>query len=485
MKKNLTIDKVISLAEEEKNNNNFDSAIDLYNQILKEYPKNFISLYNLGALYLTTKRHKLAKPFFEKVIEIDPNNTEALINLGTILEKEEENLSGKKNYEKIISLYEKVIQINPSHLTANIVLAKILSKFCDRKKAIKIYQKSINLIKKEDKVLLSQIYNAIGSLYAQIGSSHQAIENFSKSSELNSKNELPILNIINTLGYYSPDYKSTNKIVVANNNINKIQGNFILENGIKNSEIANIFNESNKLVKNIAKNILVYNETQIFRRIEKELNCLRHFKIFNKFNVIPKFCFSCFKIVIEPKDIIGLFKLFFIFDKFKFIKNNWRKCMIEMRPKVSGTYKGFIYCSSEKEANEILQAINPILKKYTKYKINIKRGCTEYAQSFPNYKKINNNDGNFMKYNPEWQILEEAIDVENVQNKEYFSANSLSGLSIVDVLIMNNWLNYAKIINDLSYKEISDKFSKSEFIFKNLSNQLEVRKKEFFSQNYD
>ena len=304
MKKNLTIDKIISLAEEEKNNNNFDSAIDLYNQILKEYPKNFISLYNLGALYLTTKRHKLAKPFFEKVIEIDPNNTEALINLGTILETEEENLSGKKNYEKIISLYEKVIQINPNHLTANIVLAKILSKFCDRKKAIKIYQKLINLIKKEDKVLLSQIYNAIGSLYAQIGSSNQAIENFSKSSELNSKNELPILNIINTLGYYSPDYKSTNKIVVANDNINKIQGNFILENGIKNSEIANIFNESNKLVKNIAKNILVYNETQIFRRIEKELNCLRHFKIFNKFNVIPKFCFSCFKIVIEPKDLL-------------------------------------------------------------------------------------------------------------------------------------------------------------------------------------
>ena len=32
--------------------------------------------------------------------------------------------------------------------------------------------------------------------------------------------------------------------------------------------------------------------------------------------------------------------------------------MIELRPKVSGTYKGFIYCSSVDEANKILEELS-------------------------------------------------------------------------------------------------------------------------------
>ncbi len=37
--------------------------------------------------------------------------------------------------------------------------------------------------------------------------------------------------------------------------------------------------------------------------------------------------------------------------------------MIEIRPEVQGTYKGFIYCSSFDEAEIILDDISPILKK--------------------------------------------------------------------------------------------------------------------------
>ena len=71
----------------------------------------------------------------------------------------------------------------------------------------------------------------------------------------------------------------------------------------------------------------------------------------NNLNIIPKYCFDCFKIQIEPKSVVDLIKLFFIFDTFKFPKNNWRKCMVELREGVPGTYKGFIYCSSVEEIN--------------------------------------------------------------------------------------------------------------------------------------
>ena len=63
--------------------------------------------------------------------------------------------------------------------------------------------------------------------------------------------------------------------------------------------------------------------------------------------------------------------------------------MIELRPKVSGTYKGLIYCSSMEEANEILKEISPIINRLIICKIKIKRGCSEYVDIFSNYKVTN------------------------------------------------------------------------------------------------
>ena len=41
---------------------------------------------------------------------------------------------------------------------------------------------------------------------------------------------------------------------------------------------------------------------------------------------------------------------------------------------------------------------------------------------------------------------------------------------------MNNWLNFAKNINDLSYKSLSEDFYVSSFISSKLFNQIEFRK---------
>ena len=193
--------------------------------------------------------------------------------------------------------------------------------------------------------------------------------------------------------------------------------------------------------------------------------------------MIPKFCFSCFKIQIDPQNILELFKLFFIFDGIKFTDNNWRKCMIETRPEISGAYKGYIYCSSMKEANKILQFISPTLNKFLKCKINIKRGCSEFYKSFPNYKLTDENETNFMKYNNEWQSIEKKDD-SKIQNIEKIYKNSINGLSLSDFLIMRNWLSYAKIIDDRSYKNITEDIPNSELVEGLVSDQLDFRKKQ-------
>ena len=56
--------------------------------------------------------------------------------------------------------------------------------------------------------------------------------------------------------------------------------------------------------------------------------------------------------------------------------------------------------------------------------------------------------------------------------------NSISGLSVADTLIIIQWLNYAKIVGDTTYKEIDVNFFNSKFIENQLLNQVEFRKKE-------
>jgi hypothetical protein len=207
--------------------------------------------------------------------------------------------------------------------------------------------------------------------------------------------------------------------------------------------------------------------------------------VFNTFNVIPKFCFGCFKVLIEPNNVVDLIKLYFVFDNLNLKNDNTRKCMIELRSNISGSYKGFIYCSSLNEANEIRDQVDETLKKKIEKKtlISVKRGCSEFAISYPEYKKINDVNSELMKYNKEWKEKEKLIDStrskKNILVKK--KQKSLHGINLSDILIMRNWLGYAKKIGDMSYKSIIDDITTQSIIEKMLSDQLLERSKQFNS----
>jgi len=61
-------------------------------------------------------------------------------------------------------------------------------------------------------------------------------------------------------------------------------------------------------------------------------------------------------------------------------------------------------------------------------------------------------------------LIDEEIFNGNKKGKKFFS-RSLSGVCLGDILIMNNWLNYAKLINDQTYKDITSEIFFSEYIF--------------------
>jgi hypothetical protein len=192
--------------------------------------------------------------------------------------------------------------------------------------------------------------------------------------------------------------------------------------------------------------------SQAYRKSSVDLNCKRHMSIFKKHGVIPEFCFGCYKVQVNPRSIIELIKLYFVFDQLELNKNNSRKCMVELRPNIAGFYKGYIFCSGLKQANQISAHVNEVLEKRIGSGLSstVKRGCSEYPISFPDYKEINNSGAQLMNYNKDWKVIEEDYDKKTPMHAKKNKRPSIAGLNLNDTLIIRNWIDYAKGIGDPS-----------------------------------
>ena len=238
----------------------------------------------------------------------------------------------------------------------------------------------------------------------------------------------------------------------ANKEISLLELNISKEGKIEDQTLSYIIKESKKILRKHFRNKLSLNTTQIPRGGIEDLNCDRHMKIFENHNIIPEYCFGCFKVLIEPNNVIDLIKLHLLFDSLEFDNQNFRKCMIEGRKNIKGNYKGFIYCKQLNEAEKILDFVSAEIKnKINKSMISkIKRGCSEYSDKFPEFKNLNKN---MMKYNQSWKKIENIFDKKNNTNNKSLVKHTW-GVTIKDILIFENWITYAKTIGDESYKKI-------------------------------
>jgi hypothetical protein len=297
----------------------------------------------------------------------------------------------------------------------------------------------------------------------KIGKNEQAIENFIKSINLNSNFNQSTSGLINVLSHTEHYEKNNSDIVLTHNKLNQIDFNYSSQDFIINEKIKDYISKINSVVDNKLKN-LEFNMTQIYRRHKPPLNCDKYKKVFNTYNAIPKFCFSCFKVQIELNNVVDLIKLFIIFDNIKFLNNNTRKCMIELRPNVSTKYKGLVYCSTIEESEIILSQLTEVSNKNINADINckIKKGCTEYTFKYPNYDNLKDDA---MTYNSEWEKYENLIDQQNPDLLfEKITRPTIKGLSLCDALVIRNWLAYAKLIGDESYTKITNQNFYSKFI---------------------
>ncbi len=102
-----------------QNTGKTDSALSVYDTILKYFPDNEQALFNKGYIYLVEKGdYKKAENCFEKVVKLDSTYVEAIYNLGRTFEAE-------NNIDKAEYYYRKSLEIVPNYPLALRGLSRI------------------------------------------------------------------------------------------------------------------------------------------------------------------------------------------------------------------------------------------------------------------------------------------------------------------------------------------------------------------------
>ncbi len=380
----------------------------------------------------------------------------------------------KKNWENSIKYYEQILPLEDKKFGIYNNIGVALFNLGKINESIKAYKKAII-----ENANFDLAYNNIGISYNELGAYEEAAKNFSYALTLNENNHNAKNNLINSFLVARIDDKNGHPLIEINNKIKKINNQINIKESINLESIKDFLNKSDDIIKTYQKEF-DYNETQIYRKNSTNLNCKRHFKVFNEFNIIPKYCFGCYKIQVNLKNVVDLIRLFYVFDNLFLEKKNIRKCIVETRHNIPGNYKGYIYCDGIDEAQQIFDKISDIVNniKFQKIKIEIKHGCSEFYESYPNYKKINLKNGQQMEYNKNWEAKELVIDNKIPIRTEIDSKKiheSLKGINLSDILIIKNWICYASKTKDFSYRDIYDKEIKSSFINTILEPQLAFR----------
>jgi len=169
---NLTLNEIFDLAIKNHQNNNLQDARNYYQKVLELDPNHSQTLNNLGAIFLVLGERLKAKNCYEKVIELNPNYADAHNNLGNILKELGERLKAKECYEKAIT-------INPNYLNAHYNLGTIFRELGERLKAKNCYEKVIELNPN-----YADAHNSLGVILKELGEIEKAKECYEKAIEI-------------------------------------------------------------------------------------------------------------------------------------------------------------------------------------------------------------------------------------------------------------------------------------------------------------
>jgi len=185
---------------------NYDMAILSYNKALNIKPDYTAALFNLGTSFTEKGSFDKAVPYFNKALKIDPKDVDVHNNLGSILfirgkldkaalhfneilKIDPENANAHSNLANVLSAqgkldeaalsYEQAIKINPDHKDAYYNFGELLLKQGKINEAVAHFAKAIKIDPN-----YSKAYNYIGVILAQQGEIKKADMFFSKAIQI-------------------------------------------------------------------------------------------------------------------------------------------------------------------------------------------------------------------------------------------------------------------------------------------------------------
>ncbi len=141
--KTITVNKIlIKKAMKFKKKGEYERALNILLDLLKDEPKNISILENISELFASLNNFKQSNIYAERILKLDDKNIFALTTIASVYAKNDQT-------DKAIKAYKKLIKISPNYiLYHNIgVLYEKLKKF---KKAFEYYKKAIRLNKSEE-----------------------------------------------------------------------------------------------------------------------------------------------------------------------------------------------------------------------------------------------------------------------------------------------------------------------------------------------
>jgi len=159
-----------------------DAAL-LYDSAISANPLYIEPYMNIARMLIEMREFSLAEPYVRKVLEIKPDNAEALNLLGVIT-------SVTKRHEEAVKHFQDAIKSDANQYSVFSNLGAALQKIGDKKRAVIALEKSYEL-----KPNNLSIMNNLGVLYREIGDFEKAKHFFNRAIEFYPDYPFPYLNI--------------------------------------------------------------------------------------------------------------------------------------------------------------------------------------------------------------------------------------------------------------------------------------------------
>jgi protein O-GlcNAc transferase len=148
-------------------------AKQFYQEILKLQPDNSNALHFLGVVHYQLKQYDLAITYIKKAISLQPNYFDAYNNLGIVLQE-------TGHFDEAISYYQQAIQVSPDSYLPYYNIGNLLSEKNQFEQAIHYFHNALQI-----NPTLIEAYSHLGKIFDDIGQLASGIHSYQYALQLN------------------------------------------------------------------------------------------------------------------------------------------------------------------------------------------------------------------------------------------------------------------------------------------------------------